>query len=184
MRKIVPVLCAVVMLTAFTVPDADAMDIPVAESRNPAPDTDAILEQTCPEKWSCEGPYVDGKRHGNWVIRLPNGEVHEGPYMDGKKHGDWVIRGANGKVEEGPFANSNLHVNWVVRGANGAVLEGPVMGGKDHSNWVLRFPVRGVGEGPYVDRKKHSNWITIFSDGCSVYEFLAGVRVSWRACGK
>ena len=49
-----------------------------------------------------EGPYVDGKRHGDWVIRFADGFVGEGPYADGKRHGDWIIRRADGFVGEGP----------------------------------------------------------------------------------
>ena len=45
-----------------------------------------------------EGPYVDGKKHGDWVFRFANGSVREGPFVDGKNHGRWVFRHANGTV--------------------------------------------------------------------------------------
>jgi len=59
-----------------------------------------------------EGPYVDGKQHGNWVIRYADGEVHEGPFVDGKKHGQWVLRFADGEVQEGPFWDGEKHGQW------------------------------------------------------------------------
>ena len=29
-----------------------------------------------------EGPFVDGKMHGDWVIRYPNGDVADRVYVD------------------------------------------------------------------------------------------------------
>ena len=43
-----------------------------------------------------EGPYVEGKRHGRWFLRSPDGRVDEGPFVDGKAHGHWIIRAAGG----------------------------------------------------------------------------------------
>ena len=37
-----------------------------------------------------EGPYVNGKRHGQWVEHWEWGDIDEGPYVNGKKHGQWV----------------------------------------------------------------------------------------------
>ena len=55
-----------------------------------------------------EGPYVDGRMHGNWVIRYPDGGVDEGPYVDGRMHGNWVIRYADGRVEENLYVDGEL----------------------------------------------------------------------------
>ena len=45
----------------------------------------------------------DGKFHGDWVVRHPNGAIGEGPMVDGKMHGRWTIREADGDVWEGPY---------------------------------------------------------------------------------
>ena len=45
---------------------------------------------------------MDGKVHGQWALRWPDGKVEEGSYVDWKRQGRWVIRHANGDVEEGP----------------------------------------------------------------------------------
>ena len=42
-----------------------------------------------------EGPYVDGERHGHWVLRWDGGGA-EGPFVNGKEHGHWVYRSADG----------------------------------------------------------------------------------------
>ena len=199
MRRIIPALCAIVMLTAFTAPELAVAD------------TDAILGQTCPEevnefelgtKWSCEGPAKDGKRHGNWVLRHPSGIILEGLFVDGKKHGNWIIgdiwsetvsegpyvnderygnwieRFASGTVQEGPYVDGKRHGNWVIRDADGTVEEGPFVNGKRHGNWVMHFADGGVGEGPYVDGKQHGNWILRAPDGrCMSSEWSAGELV-------
>ena len=41
------------------------------------------------------GRLQDGRRStGHWVVRLADGGVQEGPYVDGERHGDWVLRAA------------------------------------------------------------------------------------------
>ena len=68
-----------------------------------------------------EGSYVDGKRHGDWVIRSRSGSVYEGPYVDGKWHGDWVIRRADGSTLEGLYVDGKRHGDWVTRRADGSI---------------------------------------------------------------
>ena len=53
-----------------------------------------------------EGSYVDGKKHGHWIMRFVLEDecvMEEGLYVHGKKHGHWVRRwswwtGPYGKV--------------------------------------------------------------------------------------
>ena len=65
-----------------------------------------------------EGPVVDGKANGHWVLRSASGDVWEGPYVDGERNGHWVLRSANGGVWEGPVVDGKQHGRWVGR-ANG-----------------------------------------------------------------
>ena len=67
------------------------------------------------------GTLKDGRVHGPWVLRWPDGKVEEGSYADWKRQGRWVIRNANGDVEEGPYVNGKKHGQWIVRKANGEV---------------------------------------------------------------
>ena len=113
----------------------------------------------------CEGPYVDGKRHGRWVVRYADGSVHEGPYVDGKAHGRWVARGADGTVGKGPVVDGKQHGHWVVRQADGDVHEGPYVDGKRHGRWVAREADGTVAEGPVVDDKRHGHWVVRLADG-------------------
>ena len=110
-----------------------------------------------------EGPIVDGKEHGHWVLRFADGGVQEGPFVDGKKHGHWVLRVADGRVQEGPYVDGKQHGHWVLRTADGGVQEGPFVDGKKHGHWVVRTADGGVQEGPLVDGKKHGHWVELFS---------------------
>jgi hypothetical protein len=39
-----------------------------------------------------EGEFRDGKRHGPWVLKYPNGDVYDGEFRVGKKHGKGLYR--------------------------------------------------------------------------------------------
>ena len=90
---------------------------------------------------SSEGAYVDGKRHGHWVMRGSAGGVAEGPFVDGKQHGHWVVRLADGTVWEGSYVDGKKHGPWVVYLADGDVAEGAYVDGKRHGRWVWRFEI-------------------------------------------
>ena len=50
------------------------------------------------------GLLQDGKHTGDWVLlRWADGRVQEGPYVDGNKHGRWVLRFADGESRKGPM---------------------------------------------------------------------------------
>ena len=61
-----------------------------------------------------EGPYVDGEKHGQWVLRFANGTVEEGPYKDGKKHGRWVFALPTGRSRKAPTRTARRQGRWVV----------------------------------------------------------------------
>ena len=69
-----------------------------------------------------EGPMVNGRRHGHWVICHANGRVSEGPYVDGQRHGHWVLRrSVMGSVEEGSFVDGKMQGRWLEKIAIKAV---------------------------------------------------------------
>ena len=110
-----------------------------------------------------EGPYVEGKRHGQWVERRsyeseegPYSASKEGPYVEGKRHGQWVERRSDGS-EEGPYVEGKKHGQWVERRSNGVVDEGPYVEGKRHGQWVFSRSNGTVGS--YVEYKKHGQWV-------------------------
>ena len=55
-----------------------------------------------------EGPFVDGKLHGHWVVRLADGIVQEGSYLDGKLHGRWRVQLTDGTSIVREFRHSEL----------------------------------------------------------------------------
>ena len=62
-----------------------------------------------------EGPYVNGKSHGDYVYYSPDGSVvAKGSYVENRKHGDWFYYSLNGSVvAEGSYANDERSGNWV-----------------------------------------------------------------------
>ena len=86
------------------------------------------------------GPYVDGRRHGNWTISFP-GHVHteEGPYVAGERHGNWTIHNFLILLgESGPYVDGRRHGCWTKTRGNG------------------RYSTREVG--PYVEGRRHGLW--------------------------
>jgi len=112
-----------------------------------------------------EGDYIDGKRHGHWILWFVDGQVEEGSMADDKQNGHWVLRNANGDVQEGPYVDNEKHGIWVVRFAGGDVAEGPYVNGKRQGNWIVRLANGDVHEGPMVDDKAHGLWVTRLADG-------------------
>ena len=125
-----------------------------------------------------------GQRHGDWVIRYPDGRVEEGPYVEGLRHGRWVFRYASGSVVnriyvngrdvglaepdamEGLMVSGKAHGRWVERFASGQVQEGPYVEGQKHGHWVDRREDGSVEEeGPYVKGQKHGHWVEIDYSG-------------------
>ena len=58
---------------------------------------------------TAQGAYVDGKPHGNWVIRYGDGDVAEGPYVSGQRQGTWTWWFTNGNVLEAPYLNGETN---------------------------------------------------------------------------
>ncbi|MDE2663226.1 MAG: hypothetical protein OXI39_09530 [Gemmatimonadota bacterium] len=57
---------------------------------------------------TAQGAYIDGKGHGNWVIRFSDGDVAEGSYVIGEWQGIWTWWFSNGNVKESPYVNDEL----------------------------------------------------------------------------
>ena len=84
-----------------------------------------------------EGPYVDGKQHGNWVIVLEwtrdwdevlaEAEAkrsirRQGAYAEGQRHGTWKASLSNGQQIVRNYAQGTLHGPYEARDADGSVL--------------------------------------------------------------
>ncbi len=62
-----------------------------------------------------EGPYVDGKRHGQWIFRDRGGNVRsKGSYVDDKRQGQWIEYYPDGRVmSKGSYVDGNKHGQWI-----------------------------------------------------------------------
>ena len=54
------------------------------------------------------GTFVQGKRHGHWVLRFADGHVEEGPYVDSKRHGHWVARWPDGTCANVEYSRGEI----------------------------------------------------------------------------
>ena len=86
---------------------------------------------------SGEGAYLDGVRHGRWLLRYDDGATSDGSYMDGRRHGHWVLRWPGGGAE-GSYVNGKQHGHWVERLSEGSLFEGSYVHGKEHGRWTVR----------------------------------------------
>ena len=121
------------------------------------------------------GPYIDGKRHGQWVestdrilarldfddekkiLKFPRNDVNKGSYVDGKKHGQWVETNyaSDGSVNyevKGFYVDDKRQGLWVTDYQDGYVTETPYVDGKEHGRKVMRDgDSKVIYEQTYVD---------------------------------
>ena len=130
-----------------------------------------------------EGPYVYGEQTGDWIIRSVHGTVNQGPYVNSKRHGRWTIRYADGAVSQGPYVYGEQTGDWIIRSVHGTVNQGPYVSGKRHGRWTIRYADGIVFEGHYVDDERHGRWIRRYRDGkVRIINYKNGkiVKDSWK----
>ena len=132
----------------------------VASQRAKAATANTSPQQPQPEGQGAElgegqGRYNDGKKHGHWIERFPDGRVEEGEYdgVFGTRKGHWTVRLPDGCEAEADYGNGKEPDVWAMRCPNGTVGEGPIVDGKQHGQWTFRYPDGRVVEGPIVDGK-------------------------------
>ena len=105
-----------------------------------------------------EGPYQDGKRHGEWTWRYAGGDVHKGTYVNGRRHGKWFEQEADGDIAEGPYVDGKRHGEWTWRFANGNVAEGAFVNGVTDGSWTWRYVDGAIHQGPYPNKARAGEW--------------------------
>ena len=117
------------------------------------------------------GPYVNGKRHGNWIdvlsswrSGLPEKDCFdswEGRFVQGKRQGQWVYRSPSGYVVDVSFVDGKKHGKWIERDSTGTVLvEIAYVDDKKHGDAVARNVDGSLKyKGAYADGKKLGYWV-------------------------
>ncbi len=90
---------------------------------------------------SQEGTYVDGKRHGSWILEYTNQEakfssLSTGSYVDGYRHGEWTMQTSFGALHKGPYRNGLRHGQWTIRPNQQDVWRGQYVEGVQQGRWV------------------------------------------------
>lgn len=136
-----------------------------------------------------EGPFVDGKMHGEWTFRSWDGEkvstgrydenrrtgrwtetyydgrVAQGPYRGRFKHGDWTVRYSRGDVHKGAYERGNRKGVWIITEPDGLVAEASYGGDRPNGEWVYHHPDGKVERGFRLGGMKHGEWSTTLPDG-------------------
>ena len=126
--------------------------VALAASQEPCQDTGQD-----PYPCVAEGPRVNGKPHGAWVLRYADGDVAEGSYVDGRRNADWVIRRANGTVIDAPFADgkTSRRLGLALRGRNES--DCPVRAGQADQAGLRAFAA-GRGNEPMTAGAGSTTW--------------------------
>lgn len=122
---------------------------------------------------TAHGLLVDGRRQGNWLIRIAPERSWEGPFVDGMKHGYWIEPRENGRVSQGLMRRAKRHGDWVHREPDGTVTRGPWF--SDH-------------EGPLRVSLRHGIWTSWSPDGTvdrwsMIRGSEEGSRIRWEPDG-
>ena len=130
--------------------------------------------------WSVENEGPDENGNGRLIYRNSDGDVWGGPYVNGKRHGQWIERTswyidkAKDTVGEGLLVEGKKHGQWIYRDPNGTIRKGSYVNGKKHGQWIDRpnwiyfgsdFEKRFVGEGSYVEDEEQGQWVYRHSNG-------------------
>ncbi|SMN02445.1 MORN repeat protein [uncultured Candidatus Thioglobus sp.] len=100
-----------------------------------------------------KGNYVDGKRHGQGVITLPNKERYEGNWKNNKPHGQGVITSTDGRSYEGNWKNGKAHGQGVWTWADGSIYEGNFENGAMYGQGILTSPEGETMSGYFINGK-------------------------------
>ena len=112
------------------------------------------------------GHFQNGRKHGQWVVRLSEGRVKKENYMNGILHGRYFFEWPKeGVMEEGSYANGKKHGQWIERRSNGSVTEINYMNDIWHGRYFFESKTGSMVEGSYVNGKKHGQWIENSADG-------------------
>lgn len=49
--------------------------------------------------------YLNGRKHGHWIERVPGAVTEEGRYVHGKRHGSWTVQYPDGGTEKVEYIN-------------------------------------------------------------------------------
>lgn len=108
------------------------------------------------------GPYRNGLRHGEWVVRDGNGTVRErGEFAEGRKVGAWETFDAMGLfMESVEYVAGERHGDWRAYGEDGTLVgEGAHENNLRSGLWELRYSDGRIKErGTYANGLREGLW--------------------------
>lgn len=70
-----------------------------------------------------QGEFLDGKKHGQGVFVVGNGDVYDGGFRKDMYHGQGVLKYVNGDRYTGSWKNGLFHGQGKLRKANGDLYD-------------------------------------------------------------
>ena len=152
------------------------------------------------DEWG--GPYVNGKKHGHWIMKWSisrrKSRVSEGSYVEGQADGKWVTREGDGTIlSEGSYVNGKKHGKWVISlygnpeiydenfDSSDFVGEGSYVEGEEHGKWVFRHPNGDIVKLEFRNEKEQypKLWYDYDEEKCwSIYDYKKKKKVKKEIC--
>ena len=125
---------------------------------------------------SQSGLVQDGKRQNDWIERAANGVVSEGSYVDGQRHGEWLITEPDdgsdngGRIERVTFAEGQRHGLTRISWPSGQSLDLPYVDGLISGLSIRRFSDGSKVVGRWLSSEKEGVWKHSNRDGSVIRE--------------
>jgi uncharacterized caspase-like protein len=115
-----------------------------------------------------EGEFVDDNPNGKGILRLASGDTYEGQMVRGQIEGVGVYKFKSGNMFSGTFVNAQPNGKGVFTYSSGDVYEGQIVAGVINGSGKLRFANRNVYEGEFKNGAPFGKGIWTFNDGTIV----------------
>lgn len=108
-----------------------------------------------PDGTAYEGDFLNGKFHGQGVLRTADGFYYQGEFRQGAFHGQGLARLADGSSYQGQFVDGVMQGHGVLKMPDGAYYEGEFAHGKMNGQGVLKQPDGRYYQGEFADNQAH-----------------------------
>jgi hypothetical protein len=101
------------------------------------------------------GSFVNGKRQGHGLLRMPSGAEREGMWVNNQQQGPGRMRAANGSEYRGEFLANLPNGQGSYTYPNGSVATGSWVAGKLRGPGEISWPAGLLFRGSFMDGVKH-----------------------------
>ena len=118
---------------------------------------------------------TDGKRDGQGILEMSNGDVYEGQFRGGMKHGEGKYTWAGGNVYDGEWSNNKKHGKGKMKFKDVQEYDGEWSNNKKHGKGKMKYwygsEYVGEYDGEWYGGERHGKGIFKDKDG-AVYDVV------------